>query len=42
VASSAFLIMYSEADDAPGGVLLGLLLAICAVALAARTVRSGT
>ena len=36
VAIGVPLIMYSEADDAPGGVLIGILLIIGAVALGVR------
>jgi hypothetical protein len=39
VASGLLLIAYSEVDDAPGGALLGIVLAIGSVALGVRTAR---
>ena len=42
VALGVALIRYSEADDAPGGVVLGILLIGAAVALGVRTARRKT
>ena len=42
VALGVGLIRYSEADDAPGGVVLGILLIGGAVALGVRTARRKT
>ena len=42
VAIGVALIRYSEADDAPGGVVLGFLLIGGAVALGVRTARRKT
>ena len=42
VALGVALIRYSEADDAPGGVVIGLLLILGAVALGVRTARRKT
>lgn len=39
VAAGALLIAYSEADDAPGGILLGILLIGGALLLGARAAR---
>lgn len=42
VALGVALIRYSEADDAPGGVVIGMLLIAGAVALGVRTARRRT
>ena len=42
VATGVALIRYSEADDAPGGVVIGLLLIGVAVVLGVRTARRKT
>ena len=42
IAGGVALISYSEADDAPGGVLIGFLLMIGAVALSVKVARRKT
>jgi hypothetical protein len=41
ISLGVWLAVYSEADDAPGGVLIGILLMVISVALAISIVRRG-